>query len=77
METNYSSPIPNLIFVTLYRWVRIERVQRASAQFENLNGHLGPALDPKPCSLAHLTRSIRIQQDSAWNSGIGGVIIKC
>ena len=27
----------------------IERVQRASAQFEKLNSRLGPALDPKLC----------------------------
>ena len=52
--------------------MQIERLQRASAQFDNLNGHLGPALDPKPFSLAHC--SIRIQQDGAWK-GTGGVII--
>ena len=34
------------------RIMRIERVQWASAQFENLNGRLGPALDTKPCLLA-------------------------
>ena len=48
---------------------------RASAQFENFNGRLGPALDPKPSSLALWTRSIRIQQDGAWK-GIGGAIIE-
>ena len=53
--------------------MRIERVQRASAQFENVNIRLGPALDPKPCSLANWTHSIRIQQDGTWK-GIGGVI---
>ena len=53
----------------------MERIQRASAQFENLNGRLRPALDPKPCSLACWTRSIRIQQDGAWK-GIGGIIIE-
>ena len=53
--------------------MRIERVQRAGVQFENLNGRLGPALDPKPCSLARWTHSIRSQQDGAWK-GIGGVI---
>ena len=58
--------------VTLYRW--IERVQRISAEFENLKGRLGPALDHKPCSLARWTRSIRMQQDGAWK-GIGGIII--
>ena len=31
------------------------------------------ALDPKPCSLAAWTHSIRIQQNGAWK-GIGGVI---
>ena len=48
--------------------MRIERLQRPSAQFElkYLNGHLGPVLDPKPCSLARWTRSMRIQQDGAW-----------
>ena len=30
----------------------ISQVQRASAQFENLNSNLGPALDPNPFSLA-------------------------
>ena len=45
--------------------MRIERVQRASAQFENLNGRLGPALDPTPCFRARWTRSFRIQQDGA------------
>ena len=55
--------------------MRLERVQRAGAQFENLNGRLGPALDVKPCMLARWTRSIRIQQDGEWK-GIGGVIIE-
>ena len=55
--------------------MQIERVQWPSAQFENLNGHLGRALDPKACSLTRWTRSIRIQQDGAWK-GIGGVIIE-
>ena len=36
-----------------------------------LNGCLGPAVDPIPCSLALWTCSIRIQQDGAWK-GIGG-----
>ena len=58
----------------------IDRVQRAGAEFENLNGGLGPAaaaaaLDPKPCSVAHWTHSIRIQQNGAWK-GIVGVIIR-
>ena len=52
----------------LYHWMQIERVQRASSQFENLNGCLGPALDPKPCSFAHWTRSITIQQERNWGS---------
>ena len=52
--------------------MQIERVQQASTQFENLNSRLGPALDPKPCSLAQWTRSIHIQQDGAWK-GIGGI----
>ena len=55
--------------------MRIERVQRVSAQFENLNGRLVPALDLKSCSLAHWARSMCIQQDGAWK-GIGGVIIE-
>ena len=55
--------------------MRIERVQWASAQFENLNGRLRPALDLKLCSLACWTLSIRIQQDRAWK-GIGGPIIE-
>ena len=53
--------------------MQIEQVQWASVQFEKLNGHLGPAFDPKPWSLACRTRSIRIQQDGAWK-GIEGVI---
>ena len=63
---------PRFYFIALYRWMRIERVQRASAQFENLNGPLGPALDLQ--AVLAWTRSIRIQQDGAWK-GIGGVII--
>ena len=57
-------------FNMLYRWMRIEQVQRASSQFENLNARLGPALDLKPCSLAQRIGSIRIQQDGRWK-GIG------
>ena len=53
--------------------MQIEGVQRASEQFGNLNGRLGPALDPKSRSLARWTRSIRIQQEGAWKR-IGGVI---
>ena len=59
--------------------MRIERVQLASAQFENLNGRLlGPALDAKPyfCSLALWTYSIRIQQNGEWK-GIGESALKC
>ena len=54
--------------------MRIEQVQRASAQFENLNGRLGPAVDPNPFSLARWTCSISIQLNGTWK-GIGGVII--
>ena len=53
--------------------MRIEQVQWASTPFENLNGRLGPALDPEACSLASWTRAIRIQQDGTWK-GIEGVI---
>ena len=60
--------------ITLYTWMRIERVPRTSAQFENLNSRLRPALDLKPCLLARRARSIRIQQNGAWE-GIVGVII--
>ena len=75
-ETNSSSPILTAFhYTTLYHWMQIEQVQRASVRFENLNSCLGPALDPKLCSLACWTRSIRTQQDSAWNE-IGGVIIE-
>ena len=49
--------------IQVYRWMCIKQVQRAGAQFENLNGRLGPALDPKPCSLPCWTRSIRIPQN--------------
>ena len=49
---------------------------RASAHFENLNGHLWPALDPKLSSLARWTHSIRIQQNGAWNEIGGGVMEK-
>ena len=59
----------------VYRWMRIERDQWASVQFETLNGGLGPALVPMLCSLARWTRSIRIRQNGAWK-GIGGVIIE-
>ena len=54
-------------------------VQWASAHFENLNGCLGPALDPKPCSLDHWTHFIHTQQNSArgkdwgnqhWNASL-------
>ena len=55
--------------------MQIERVKWASAQFENLNGRLGPALDPNPCSLDRWTRSIRIQQNGAWKE-VGGVIME-
>ena len=34
------------------RRLNAERVQPASAEFENLNNRLGPAMDRKPCSLA-------------------------
>ena len=40
-----------------------------------MNSRLRPALNPKPCSLANLNRSVRIQQDGRWE-GIGGVIIE-
>ena len=43
-ETSQCIADPRINFVTLYRWMRIERVQRASAQFENLNCRLGPCL---------------------------------
>ena len=56
--------------------MRIELVQWASAQFDILNGRLGPCLvDPKPCSIASWACSIRIQQNGAWKE-IGGVIIE-
>ena len=51
-------------FITLYRWMWIERVQWASAQFENFNSRLRPALDPKPRSLACWT--CYIQQNGTW-----------
>ena len=54
--------------------MRVERVQRARAHFENLNGRLGPALNPKPRLLAHLTRSTHIQQNGSWK-GTEGVIL--
>ena len=53
----------------------IERVRRTSTQLDNLNGRLGPALEPKPCSLARWNRSIRNQQDRAWKE-IGGIMIE-
>ena len=70
-----ASPIPKLFCYTIYRCMRIERVQQESAWFQNLNGHLGRALDPKASSLALWTHSIPIQQNSAWKE-IGGVIIE-
>ena len=65
-------------FVTLYGWIRIERIQRASAQFENLNGHLGPCLGrtrSRDRLLFEPASSIRIQLNVAWKE-IGGVIIE-
>ena len=65
---------PRFHFAALYRWMWIERVQQATAQFENMNARLRPAWDPKPCSLARWTRSICIQQNCAWK-GIKGISI--
>ena len=77
METSGSTLIRDFILLR-YMYIAecgsIELVQRVSAQFENLNGHLRPALDPKPCSLARWTRSIHIQQNGAWRR-IGGISI--
>ena len=73
MENNIFHCRSRFHFVTIYRWMWIKRVQWASAQFEILNGRLGPALDPKPCALARWTCSIRNQLNDAWK-WIGGVI---
>ena len=56
--------------------MQIEWVERANAQFENLNGCLEPALDLKPHSLARWPHFIRIQQNGAWK-GIGESALKC
>ena len=66
METSQCIADPRIILLRYIHWMRIERVQRASAQFENLNGCLGPALDPKLCTLAHWAPAFRIQQNGTW-----------
>ena len=55
--------------------MRIEPVQRrASAQFEHLNGRLGPASRVlKLCSLSRWAQPIRIQQQGKELGG-GGII---
>ena len=63
----------------------IEQVQRASAQFENLNGRLrsclGPALDPTPCSLARPTillysHSAKRRMERNWGSHHGNASLR-
>ena len=54
--------------------MRIEWAEQPSAQIENLNGQLKPALDPKKCSLARWTHSILIQQNGT-RKGIEGISI--
>ena len=73
-ETNVVRRRCLISFRTLYCWMWIERVQRASVQFDILNGRLRPALDLELCSLARWTRSICIQQNGGWK-GIARVII--
>ena len=70
-ETNRIIANPWFHFVMLSRRLRTVQVQQASAQFEHLNSCLGPAVDPKPCSLARWTRSSRIQRDNAWRGSAG------
>ena len=75
-ESNGSTPTPDFILSDyIYRRMQVEGVERASKQFENLSGRLGPALDTKPCLLARWTHSMRIQQNGAWK-GILGVIME-
>ena len=64
LTTHCRSPIS--FHYAIYRWLRIKPGQHAN----NLNSRLGPALDPKPFSLARWTRPIHVQQDGAWK-GIG------
>ena len=64
-----------IILLRLYRWIQIERVQQASAQFEHLNGRFEPCLGPQAVFACPLSpRSTRIQQDSSWKE-IRGVKI--
>ena len=58
-------------FVILYHRVRIERVQRASAQFENLNGHLGLPWTP---SHVHLPVEPTQFTFSTWKWNWGVII---
>ena len=74
-ETSRSLPIPNSILLRYIAECGLSGTNRHGALFENLNGRLGPALDPKPYSLAGWTRSIRIQQNGAWK-GMGGISIE-
>ena len=74
-ETNTSSPSPNFILLC---YIAECGLSGSSGQAHNLKIWkvcLGHALDPKPCSLACWTHSIRIQQKGVWK-GIGEVIIE-
>ena len=53
-----------ILFVMLYHWMRIERVQQASAQFDELNSRSGPCLGPQAVFACLL--SIHIQQNGIW-----------
>ena len=76
-ETNSSSPTPSLISLC---YIAVCRLSGSHRQVHNLKIWTGLAsdlpCDAKPCSLARWTRSIRIQQDSAWK-GIGETSLKC
>ena len=72
-ETNDSTPDPWLM---LYRRMQTEPIQQASAQFEHLNGRLGPALDPMPGSLAREPALFAFSKTALWQE-LGESALKC
>ena len=56
LETSQCIADPRIILLRYIHWMRIERVQRASAQFEDLNGCLGPCLGPQAVSACLLSQ---------------------
>ena len=56
--------------------MRIDRVQRASVQFEHLNSRLGPALDPKHVRLPVEPAPIAFSK-TAHGQELGESAFKC